>query len=78
MCTPKQEHTGRGRTSNSLNYFVSERLPTLLGMTGGLSIFYAQAGVKQQHAMLRPWNQTGLKRRRKAQVGMQFFENIAQ
>ena len=78
MRTPEQEHTGRGRASNSLNYSVSERLPTLLGMASGLAIFYAQPGVEQQHAMLRPWNQTGLKRGRQAQIVLKFFENITQ
>ena len=37
---------------------VGQQLPTLAGVAGGLGFFHRQAGVEQQHALLRPRHQT--------------------
>ena len=77
MRAPQHEDASLRIFSNGLNNFVSERLPTLFGMTGWQTVLHSQTGVEQQHPICGPRTQAGLKRWGLAKVSLQFFENIA-
>ena len=54
VSAPKHEHHWRVAHQDLRKQAACERFPTLLGMTGGACIFYGQAGVEQQHALMSP------------------------
>ena len=77
MRTPQHENGYLRIFSNSLNNCISERLPTLFGVTARQTILHSQTGVEQQHPICSPRTQAGLKRWGLAKVSLQFFEDIA-
>ena len=57
---------------------VSEHVPTQFRMAARSAFLDGQAGVKQQHAALRPGQQRTRSGRRQTQVAAQFLEDVAQ
>ena len=82
MAAPQHKYGGLPLLGHLADDGIGEHLPALAGVAGGLALFHGQAGVEQQHAVLRPAHQTaaglGKGRQGLAQITLQLFENIAQ
>ena len=79
---PQHEHHGPRPLRHLADDGIGQPLPAPACVAGGLALFHRQAGVEQQHAVLRPLDQAaaGLRKRRgrRAQIALQFLEDVAQ
>ena len=78
MAAPEHKDYGGSFLSTGLDCSVSECFPALLGVAGGLAVFYRECGVEQQHALARPGCQRTVGGELKHRLTLQFFENVAQ
>ena len=78
MRAPEHEHLRARVFSHCIHNFVSEHLPSKLGMTCRTSFLDRQRAVQQQHALPCPGQQAARGRRRQAQVALKFLEDVAQ
>ncbi|MNP49008.1 hypothetical protein D3C76_1431670 [compost metagenome] len=60
MGTPEQEYRVGLVLTDHFNDPVSEKLPPLLGMRGGICALHGHGGVEQQHPLIGPMLQAAM------------------
>jgi hypothetical protein len=82
MAAPEHEDHGALALGDVADHGIGQQLPALARMAGGLALLHRQAGVEQQHAVLRPFDEAAARvgegREGHAQVALHLLEDVLQ